>query len=84
MFRITYIRDIQDMYEQYQPSVHTHGEESDEFSIIIGLHQSSTQSPYLFTLILYVLLRDSKEYLNERLKTYRRLLKMHVFRLRIN
>ncbi|KAH1220391.1 LINE-1 retrotransposable element ORF2 protein [Glycine max] len=99
--RVAYIRAIQDMYDRVSTSVRTQGGESDDFPITIGLHQGSTLSPYLFTLILdvlteqiqeimprcmlfaddIVLLGESREELNERLKTWRRALETHGFRL---
>ncbi|KAH1243240.1 LINE-1 reverse transcriptase [Glycine max] len=99
--RVAYIRAIQDMYDRVSTSVRTQGGESDDFPITIGLHQGSTLSPYLFTLILdilteqiqeiaprcmlfaddIVLLRESREELNERLETWRRALETHGFRL---
>lgn len=42
---IAYIRDIQDIYEGISTSVRTHGRETDDLSIIIGLHQSLTLCP---------------------------------------
>ncbi|KAH1225912.1 Cleavage and polyadenylation specificity factor subunit 2 [Glycine max] len=42
-------------------SVRTQGGESDDFPITIGLHQGSTLSPYLFTLILDVLTEQIQE-----------------------
>lgn len=53
--RIAYIQDIQDMYKGVLTSVRTQGGEKDDFLITIGLHQCSTLSPYLFTLVLDVL-----------------------------
>lgn len=50
--RITYIRVIQDMHEGVSTNVQTQGGETDDFPITIGLHQVSTRSPYLFTLII--------------------------------
>ncbi|RZB84080.1 LINE-1 reverse transcriptase-like [Glycine soja] len=59
--RVTYIRAIQDMYDRVSTSVRTQGGESDDFPITIGLHQGSTLSPYLFTLILDVLTEQIQE-----------------------
>ncbi|KAL5193749.1 LINE-1 retrotransposable element ORF2 protein [Glycine soja] len=59
--RVTYIRTIQDMYDRVSTSVRTQGGESDDFPITIGLHQGSTLSPYLFTLILDVLTEQIQE-----------------------
>ncbi|KAH1266916.1 UPF0183 protein [Glycine max] len=59
--RVAYIRAIQDMYDRISTSVRTQGGESDDFPITIGLHQGSTLSPYLFTLILDVLTEQIQE-----------------------
>ncbi|KAL5184476.1 LINE-1 retrotransposable element ORF2 protein [Glycine soja] len=59
--RVAYIRAIQDMYDRVSTSVRTQGGESDDFPITIGLHQGSTLSPYLFTLILEVLTEQIQE-----------------------
>ncbi|KAL5192364.1 Germin-like protein subfamily 3 member 4 [Glycine soja] len=58
---VAYIRAIQDMYDRVSTSVRTQGGESDDFPITIGLHQGSTLSPYLFTLILDVLTEQIQE-----------------------
>ncbi|RZB81212.1 LINE-1 retrotransposable element ORF2 protein isoform B [Glycine soja] len=59
--RVAYIRAIQDMYDRVSTSVRTQGGESDDFFITIGLHQGSTLSPYLFTLIMDVLTEQIQE-----------------------
>ncbi|KAL5139739.1 LINE-1 retrotransposable element ORF2 protein [Glycine soja] len=59
--RVAYIRAIQDMYDGVSTSVRTQGGESDDFPITISLHQGSTLSPYLFTLILDVLTEQIQE-----------------------
>ncbi|KAH1202220.1 NADH dehydrogenase [ubiquinone] 1 beta subcomplex subunit 8, mitochondrial [Glycine max] len=59
--RVAYIRAIQDMYDRVSTSVRTQDGESDDFPITIGLHQGSTLSPYLFTLILDVLTEQIQE-----------------------
>jgi len=53
--KIAYIRAIKDMYEGASTSVRTQDGATEYFPIIIGLHQESTLSPYLFTLVLDVL-----------------------------
>ena len=53
--KIAYIRAIKDMYEGALTSMRTHDVATVDFSITIGLHQGSTLSPYLFTLVLDVL-----------------------------
>jgi hypothetical protein len=42
------------MYEGASTSMRTHDEATDDFPITIGLHQGSTLSPYLLTLVLDV------------------------------
>ena len=54
--RIAYIRAIKDMYDGVTTSVKTQGGVTEEFPIGIGLHQGSSLSPYLFTLVLEVLI----------------------------
>jgi hypothetical protein len=49
--RISYIRAIKDMYEGGSTSVRTQDGATKDFTITIGLHQGSTLSPYLFTLV---------------------------------
>ena len=58
--RIAYIRAIQDMYEGASTSVRTQDGDTVDFPITIGLHQGSTLSLYLFTLVLDVLTNTSK------------------------
>ncbi|KAH1238778.1 LINE-1 retrotransposable element ORF2 protein [Glycine max] len=50
-----------DLEKAVSTSVRTQGGESDDFPITIGLHQGSTLSPYLFTLILDVLTEQIQE-----------------------
>ena len=59
--RIAYIRAIKDMYERASASVRTQDGTMDDFPITIGLHQGSTLSPYLFTLVLDVLTEHIQE-----------------------
>jgi len=59
--RIAYIRAIKDMYERASTSVRTQDEATEDFSITIGLHQGSTLSPYLSTLVLDVLTEHIQE-----------------------
>jgi len=56
-----YIRAIQDMYEGASTSVRTRDGDTVDFPITIGLHQGSTLSPYLFTLVLDVLTEHIQE-----------------------
>jgi len=59
--RIAYIRAIQDMYEGASTSVRTQDGDTVDFPITIGLHQGSTLSLYLLTLVLYVLTEHIQE-----------------------
>ena len=59
--RIAYIRAIKDMYGGGSTSVRTQDGDTEDFPIIIGLHQGSTLIPYLFTLVLDVLTEHIQE-----------------------
>ena len=59
--RIAYIRAIKDMYEGASTSVRMQDGTTEDFLITIGLHQGSTLSPYLFTLVLDVLTEHIQE-----------------------
>ncbi|XP_047258388.1 uncharacterized protein LOC124890643 [Capsicum annuum] len=48
---VAYIKSIQDMYDDAKIRVKTLGGDSEHFSILIGLHQRSTLSPFLFALV---------------------------------
>ncbi|PHT52732.1 Brefeldin A-inhibited guanine nucleotide-exchange protein 5 [Capsicum baccatum] len=52
-----YIRAIKDMYEGAKTQVRTAGGDSEHFSVLTGLHQGSTLSPFLFALVMDVLTR---------------------------
>jgi len=49
---VAYIRVINDMYEETKTRVRTSGEDPNDFLVDIGLHQGSTLSPFLFTIIM--------------------------------
>jgi len=59
--RIAYIRVIKDMYEGALTSVRTLDGVTEDFPVTIGLHQGSSLSPYLFTLVLDVLTEHIQE-----------------------
>lgn len=59
--RITYIRDIKDMYEGVSTSVRMQNGVTEDFPITIELHQGPTLSFYLFTLVLDVLIEHIQE-----------------------
>jgi len=59
--RIAYIKAINDMYEGASTSVRTQDRATEDFPITIGLHQGSTLSPCLFTLVLDVLTEHIQE-----------------------
>ena len=52
---VTYIRVIKDMYNETTTSVRIQGVVMEDFLIKISLHQGSSLSHYLFTLVLDVL-----------------------------
>ena len=56
-----YIDIVKDMYNGAIASVRTTGGEINEFAIIVGLHQGSTLSPYLFALVMDELTRRIQE-----------------------
>jgi hypothetical protein len=53
-----YITLIKDMYDNVVTSVRTSDGYTNDFPINIGLHQGSTLSPYLFTLMMDEVTRD--------------------------
>ncbi|KAF3674093.1 putative serine/threonine-protein kinase receptor [Capsicum annuum] len=55
---VAYIRSIKDIYEGVKTRVRTAGGDSEHFSILTGLHQGSTLSPFLFTLVMDMLTRN--------------------------
>ncbi|XP_047265945.1 uncharacterized protein LOC124897232 [Capsicum annuum] len=52
---IVYVRAVKDMYNRAKTRVRTEVEDSKHFPILMGLHQVSTLSPFLFALVMNVL-----------------------------
>ena len=53
-----YVGLIKNMYNNIVTSVQTSDEDTDDFPIMIGLHQGSALSPYLFVLVMGEVTRD--------------------------
>ncbi|XP_016492742.1 secreted RxLR effector protein 78-like [Nicotiana tabacum] len=49
---VTYIRMIEDMYDGAKTQVRTVGGDSKHFPVVMGLHQGSALSPFLFVLVM--------------------------------
>jgi len=58
---VAYIRVIKDMYNGVKTGVRTLVGDTDDFPIDIGLHQGSTLSPFLFTIIMDELTRGIQD-----------------------
>ena len=52
---------IQDMYRGCQTLVRSVAGESNSFGVEVGLHQGSALSPYLFLLLMDVLIEDERK-----------------------
>ena len=50
--RVAYIQAIKDMYDGAETAVRTHEGQTESFPITVGLHQGSSLSPYLFSLVM--------------------------------
>ncbi|XP_060184057.1 uncharacterized protein LOC132613816 isoform X1 [Lycium barbarum] len=55
---VAYIRVIKDMYEEAKTRVRTVGGDSEHFPVVMGLHQGSALSPFLFALVMDRLTRQ--------------------------
>ncbi|XP_070040421.1 secreted RxLR effector protein 78-like [Nicotiana tomentosiformis] len=55
---VAYIRVIKDMYDDAKTRVWTVGGDSEHFPLVMGLHQGSALSPFLFALAMDVLSRN--------------------------
>ena len=56
-----YVGLINDMYNNVVTRVRISDGDTDDFSIMIGLHQGSALSPYLFALLMDKVTRDIQE-----------------------
>lgn len=56
-----YVRVCQDMYRDVNTQVRTAAGVTDKFPVSVGLHQGSALSPYLFNLVMDVIVRDILE-----------------------
>ncbi|XP_070022785.1 secreted RxLR effector protein 78-like [Nicotiana sylvestris] len=54
---VSYISVIKDMYDDAKTRVRTEGGDSEHFPVVMGLHQGSSLSPFLFALAMDVLSR---------------------------
>jgi hypothetical protein len=53
-----YVKVVQAMYRDARTQVRTEAGTTDQFSVVVGLHQGSALSPYLFLLVMDALTSD--------------------------
>jgi len=58
---VAYIKVIKDMYEGVKTSVRTSAGDIEDFPIDIRLHQGSSLSPFLFTIVMDELIREVQD-----------------------
>ncbi|XP_070031231.1 secreted RxLR effector protein 78-like [Nicotiana tomentosiformis] len=57
---VAYIRVIKDMYDEAKTRVRATGGDSEHFLVMMGLHQGSALSPFLFSLAMDALMRHNQ------------------------